>query len=141
MRYRKMENRYVLRLERGERIVAALTAFCGKRKIRAGSFNGIGTCRGAELGFFDGEKKVYHWKKLKGDYEITALVGNVGVLEGKPFVHAHITLGGRDFRAWAGHLKEAETSATCEIVLRPFPGELRRAFDPASGASKLLAEG
>ena len=137
MKIKRFGEGWVIRLETGERIVETLAAFCGKKKIRAGSFAGIGTCRGAELGFFDWEKKVYRWKKLKGDFEITALVGNVSLLEGKPLVHAHVTLGGRDFRAWAGHLKEAETLATCEIVLTPFPGELSRIPDAASGTSKL----
>jgi len=137
MKIKRFGEGWVIRLETGERIVAALAAFCMKKKIRAGSFTGIGTCRGAELGFFDWEKKKYRFKKLGGDYEITALVGNISVLEGQAFVHAHVTLGGRDFRPWAGHLKEAETLATCEIVLTPFRAELLRIHDAASGTSKL----
>jgi predicted DNA-binding protein with PD1-like motif len=124
-------------METGEKIIETLTRFCERKKIRAGSFTGIGTCRGAELGFFDGEKKAYRWKKLKGDFEITALAGNFSVLDGKSFVHAHITLGDRGFRAWAGHLKEAETLATCETVLTPLPGELLRKSDPGLALNRL----
>ena len=140
MKISKIEGHQVLRLETGERIVETLTAFCGREGIEAGSFTGIGTCRGAELGFFEWERKAYVFKKFEGDFEITALVGNVSVFEGKPHVHAHITLGDREFRAWAGHLREAETLATCEIVLRPLPGELVRKTDPASGLNNLIPE-
>jgi predicted DNA-binding protein with PD1-like motif len=124
-------------METGEKIIETLTRFCERKRIRAGSFTGIGTCRGAELGFFDWEKKAYRWKKLKGDFEITALAGNFSVLDGKSFVHAHITLGDRGFRAWAGHLKEAETLATCETVLTPLPGELLRKSDPGLALNRL----
>jgi predicted DNA-binding protein with PD1-like motif len=137
MKSRRFGSRWVVRLETGEAIVEALEGFCRRTDIRAGSFTGIGTCRRAVLGFFDWEKKAYRWKRLEGDYEITALVGNVSLVDGKPFIHAHITLGDRQFRAWAGHLKEAETLATCEIVLTPLPGELRRMKNSASGTSRL----
>lgn len=141
MRFRKIENRYFLRLEKGERIIKALTAFCAREGIKGASFTGIGTCRGAELGFFDWEKKAYHYKKFSGDYEISALIGNVSLLDGKPSVHAHITLGDSEFRAWAGHLREAETLAACEIVLNPLPVELRRVRDPESGTTPLDISG
>jgi predicted DNA-binding protein with PD1-like motif len=137
MKNRKAGDSQIICLETGERIVETLTAFCGREGIEAGSFTGIGTCRGAELGFFEWERKTYAVKKLDGDFEITALVGNVSVFKGKPHVHAHVTLGDREFRAWAGHLREAETLATCEIVLRPLPGEPLRVRDRKSGTLDL----
>jgi predicted DNA-binding protein with PD1-like motif len=36
MKFRKIGETYILRLERGERIVEALTAFCGREGLRAG---------------------------------------------------------------------------------------------------------
>ncbi|MBM3311656.1 MAG: DNA-binding protein [Candidatus Aminicenantes bacterium] len=137
MKSKRFGEKWVVRLETGERVVETLTAFCEREKIRAGSFTGVGTCRGAELGFFDWEKKRYRFKTFKGDFEITALVGNISVLGGMTFVHAHVALGDREFRAIAGHLKEAETLATCEVVLAPLPGVLRRVRDAGSGTSTL----
>lgn len=140
MRHKAFDSKFVISLERGEPIIEALTDFCRRRKINAGSFTGIGSCRGARLGFFDANRKKYRFKKFQGDYEIAALVGNISSMRGRPFVHAHAILGGRDFRAIAGHFKEAEVSAACEIVLITFAGTLVRKNDPASGTRQLDLE-
>lgn len=137
MKHVKSGSTSIIRLDRGERIIETLTRFCEKRKVRSGYFQGIGTCRRAELGFFQMAKGRYKFKKLPGDYEITALAGNVSLLDGKPFVHAHIVLGGTDFASHSGHLKEAEVLATCEIVLAPLSRTLTRKFSRSSGLSLL----
>ncbi len=137
MRHLKKHSIYVIRLERGERIIGSLTAFCLRRKIRAAVFQGIGTCRRAELGFFRLTEKRYSFRTFRGEHEITSLQGNISLLGGKPFVHAHIVLGGPDFTSRSGHLKEAEVLATCEIFLLPWPGVLRRRSDPATGLNLL----
>jgi predicted DNA-binding protein with PD1-like motif len=128
---------HLLRLERGERLVETLTAFCRDRKIGAASFQGIGTCRRAELGYFRTARKRYSVRVFRGEYEIIALQGNVSIFEGKPFIHAHIVISGPDFLARGGHLREAEVRATCEVVLLPLPGHVGRTFERASGLSLL----
>jgi uncharacterized protein len=137
MKFRKIGETYVLRLERGERLVEALTAFCGREGIRAGSFDGLGTCRNAELGFFHIDSGTYEYRIFAEDCEITSLVGNVSRLDGAPRIHAHIVLGDHAFRSWSGHLKEAEVLATCEIVLRPLDADLRRIRDGDTGLTPL----
>ena len=138
MKSLKRGDMYVLRLERGERIVEALTDFCERQGIRAGSFNGLGTCRNAELGFFIIERAAYEIRSFPEDYEIVALHGNVSLLEGKPLIHAHAVLSDGAFRCWGGHLREAEVLATCEIFLRPEEGDLPRGNNPQSGLRPLL---
>ncbi len=124
---------HLLRLERGEKIIETLTDYCRRRKIAAAAFEGLGTCRRAELGFFRTARKRYSVRLFRGDHEIVSLLGNISLLDGKPFVHAHVVLSGPDFLARGGHLREAEVQATCEIMLRPLPGTIGRKFDPASG--------
>jgi predicted DNA-binding protein with PD1-like motif len=137
MKFRKAGEAYVLRLERGERIIEALTDFCAREGIRAGSFDGLGTCRNAELGFFHIDAGTYEYRIFPGDCEIASLVGNVSRLDGAPRIHAHIVLGDSAFRSWSGHLKEAEVLATCEIVLRPLDGDLGRTRDGDTGLTPL----
>lgn len=137
MRSRKFEAAYILRFERGERIVEVLTAFCAREKIRAAAFSGLGTCRNADIGFFHIEAGAYAFRSFPEDCEITALTGNVSLADGKPHVHAHIVLGDSAFRSWSGHLKEAEVLATCEIVLTRLKGTLVRKRDPKSGLNLL----
>lgn len=133
MKTRKLGGAWLIRLDTGEPIVASLQAFAEKEKIQAGAVTGIGTCRNPILAFFDWDKKEYRARTLAGDFEITGLSGNVGLFEGRAFVHLHATLGDAEFRARAGHLREAETLAVCEIVLTPLPGELVRRIDPETG--------
>jgi predicted DNA-binding protein with PD1-like motif len=137
MKRKKFKEVYVIRLETGERIVEKLIEFCEKAKIEAGYLSGIGTCRGAELGFFDWQTKKYSFKKFKGDYEITSFDGNISLFNGRPFLHAHIVLGDRHFHSWSGHLKEAEVLATCEIILTRLDGEFVRKTDKKSGLNLL----
>jgi len=137
MKHVKIDSIYVIRLERGERIVESLTGFCRQKRITAASFQGLGTCRQAELGFFHRRSRRYKFRTFPQDFEIASLLGNVSVFQGKPLIHAHIVLGGSDFTAKTGHLKEAEVLATCEIVLVPMKRALARKIDRASGLSLL----
>lgn len=133
MRHLKAGPVYLVRMDKGEKIVEGLAGLCGRLKIRAGLFQAIGTCRGPELGYFETARKKYLWRKLRGEFEILSLQGNVSSAGGRPFIHGHVVLGGRDFVARGGHLKEAEVAATCEVVLTPLPVVLMRSFDRASG--------
>ena len=137
MTYRRAGNRYVLRFETGDRLIASLADFCGKRGIGAGTFTGIGSCRRAELGFFDPKKKKYAFKTFRGPREIASLLGNISVMDGRPFVHAHAVLGRRDFRAISGHLREAEILAAGEVILTVLPGRIGRERDERSGTNQL----
>jgi predicted DNA-binding protein with PD1-like motif len=137
MKHIRAGSTYVIRLDRGEKVVETLTRFCEKRKVRSAFFQGIGTCRRAELGFFLMDKGRYKFRKVPGDQEITSLTGNVSLLDGKPFIHAHIVLGGSDFISHSGHLKEAEVLATCEIVLTPLSRSLTRTHSRSTGLTLL----
>lgn len=137
MTYRRAGNRYVLRFETGDLLIASLAQFCGKHGVGAGTFAGIGSCRRTELGFFDPKTKKYAFKIYRGAREIAALNGNISLMDGRPFVHAHAVLAGRDYRAVAGHLREAEILAAGEVVLTVLPGKLVRERDAASGTNKL----
>jgi hypothetical protein len=137
MKYKKMDLTYIIRLERGERIVERLLEFCEKEEISAGYFNGLGAASKLELGHFDLATKNYTSRKLSGQYEITSLHGNISTLDNKSYIHAHITVGDEKFNSSSGHLKEAIVSATCEIFLVKVEGEIRRKKDEETGLNLL----
>lgn len=130
-------NQWVVRLDPGEPVIRTLTAFAAKKKIGGAAVSGIGSCRNPELGFFEMGAGAYRFRTLAGDFEIASLTGNISLSDGKPFVHLHAVLGDAEMQAWAGHLKEAEVLATCEIVLTPFTGPLGRAADPETGIKRI----
>ncbi len=127
---------YHFRLEKGDEIVEAITAFCEHNDIKAARLEGIGAVMEAELGFYDLEKQKYHHKKF-GEMEIVSLLGNISLVDDKPFLHAHMVLSGRDFSAVGGHLFNGIVGATCEIFLTPLPHSMKRKHIPEIGL-KLL---
>jgi len=134
MHYKKSGNAYVILLEKGDRIIEALTRFCEKEKIKAGSLSGIGGVARAELAYYDIKDKRYHAKVFdKPPYEVVSLKGNVSLAERKIRIHAHIVLSDSKFRAFGGHLNEANVFPMCEIVFRPLKAELKRKKDEETG--------
>jgi predicted DNA-binding protein with PD1-like motif len=137
MRYSVLGTNYVIRLDAGEKIVASLRSLCERDGIGSGFFNGLGAVGEAELGHFDPATGGYSWTKLSGSYEIVTLYGNITVVDGKPFIHAHASLGDKTFVVRGGHLKEAVVSVTCEVTLTRFKDDIGRAKDAATGLSLL----
>ena len=137
MRYRKLNRTYVIVLSKGEKIIESLTELLIKNEMPMAYFWGIGAVSEAELAHFNLEKKEYSYKKFKGQLEIVSMIGNLAWLEGKPVVHAHISLGDNKMRLSGGHLKEATVSATCEIVLKVFEEKVERKHDPEIGLNLL----
>jgi predicted DNA-binding protein with PD1-like motif len=133
MEWREMGDAYCVRLLRDEEVLEQLTDFVTEREITAASILGIGAVKDIELGFYELETRTYHRKELAGDHELVNLTGNLSFVDGKPFVHAHVTVGGPDFRASCGHLFRAVIAVTGEFVVRPMPGQIDRAFDDACG--------
>ena len=97
MKYFVFGPTYFIRLDAGEKIIESLRSLCEQDKITAGFLNGLGAVREAELGWFDGEAKDYRILRVQEPCEIISLYGNVSVLDGHPFLHCHIALGGRAF--------------------------------------------
>ena len=137
MRYRKIQSAYVIRLEKGEKVIERLLEFCEKEKIKAGCFNGLGAVSEAELGHYDLGKKEYSSKKFSGQYEISSFHGNISEMSGKSYVHAHIVVGDSGFISWSGHLKEAVVGATCEIFLTKLDTAISRKKEEETGLNLL----
>lgn len=134
MEWRSMgEGTYCVRLEVGDEVIGSLTAFAKERGIYAGGINGIGAVKDTELGYYELETKTYHRREFAPDHELLSLIGNFSRVEGAPFVHAHVTLGGADFKVVGGHLFRAVVAVTVELVVRALPGEIDRHLDEACG--------
>jgi len=118
----------VIKLEKGEDLLEALSSVVEKENIEAGFFTGIGALNRVKMGIFvEGEYKEI---TIEDELEIVSLLGNVSLKNGKPFVHAHITVSRRDGSAFGGHLLPGSSiSVTCEIFLVKLKEPLRRKFD------------
>jgi predicted DNA-binding protein with PD1-like motif len=133
MRYTRQGDTYVLRFEEGEILPDRLLEFLSAESIAAGSLTGIGALKRSRIAFFDIEAREYRDIDLDEQMEVLALAGNVALHEGKPLVHAHVTLGRRDGSTLGGHLRWGIVRPTLEVFLRTLPQPLQRALDPNCG--------
>ena len=125
---------YVLSLDNHVSIVEALTDFCTKKCIQAGTVSGIGAIGSATFRFLDPATKQYVDKTFDEQMEIANLTGNLSLKDGKPYLHLHATAGRRDYTCVGGHLLDARVNGACELVVEHFVmNRFGRRFDPETG--------
>ena len=129
MDYRKFDDTYVIRMDRGEEIVAALTDFCLKEGVDLGSVQALGASDRAVVGLYDVGTREYHKRTFEEPMEITSLVGSISTKGGEPYLHLHINLCREDMSVVGGHLNECRISATCEMIIRKINGRVERKLD------------
>jgi len=128
------ERRYLLRLVRGEELLATLRKFAEERKIGCGVVRGLGAAEKAELSFYDVAKKEYVNTAVNEETEVAGLVGNfTRGPESEAVVHIHTSLGRRDGSSLTGHAESLVVSGTLELDVQVFPGTVQRKFDETIG--------
>ena len=123
---------WMLILERGEDVLASVTAFAETENVRAASLQGIGAVRPARVGEYDYEKKTYLEYEFDEPLEVVSLLGNISLRDGRPFPHLHMMVGRQsDASVFGGHLLEGTICAlTLEIEVRVLDAEMKRTPDP-----------
>jgi hypothetical protein len=121
---------WVLRLTRGEEVIATMAAWARTAGIGGGTISGLGAMRDVTLGYYDESSRGYLKRKFEGPVEILSLSGGIADLDGKPYIHLHAAIGDREGRAFGGHLFRGTVTATGELYVLPFRRGLRRAPDP-----------
>src|SRR4030066_576281 len=137
MKYKKTNLGYVVRLFRGEEVVSSLLEIAERENILSGFVMGLGAVTEVKLGYYELETKEYRSQMFNEDYEIGSLVGNLAQVDGKAFLHAHITISDKDCKAFAGHLFSAKIYATGEFFIYTFDKKIERTLDDDVGL-KLL---
>lgn len=137
MKYHFDGYNWIVRLEKGEKLIASLTELVKKENIKSSWISGLGAATETELGFYNLESKEYQWRKLKKLLEITNLQGNVSWADGEPILHIHGTFSDENMQAFGGHVRELTVGGTCEILLHAIQTELTRSHDDEIGL-KLL---
>ena len=133
MEYRKFDDTYILRLNKGEEVISSIQELCKNEDIKLAEITGIGASDLIEIGVFNVNTKVYNTKIFEGMFEITSLVGTATRKENNVYLHLHINFGNEEGNAKGGHLVRAHISATCEVVLRKINGEVGRKLDEVIG--------
>jgi len=124
---------WLVRFRHGEDIVGGMLAFAREKAIGGAWVNMLGAIEDPELGYYHVAEKSYTRRVFPGDWEITAIVGNLAWNGDTPVLHVHATLGGPDFSTRGGHLFAGQAGATCEVFVRDLGVRLERAADPGIG--------
>lgn len=131
--YKKIGDRYIVSIDNHEEIGGALMAFCEEKGIKAGSISGIGAISELTLRFFNPETKAYEDKTFCEQMEISNLTGNISTMDGKVYLHLHITVGRSDYSALAGHLLSATLNGAGEFVVEDYGEVVERAYNSELG--------
>jgi len=129
MEYTRNDNRLIVRLEPGEKVVESLKELREREDITDGFLRGIGAVDHAVLGHYDVDAQSYKEETFSGQYEVTSFLGNIGPDK----VHTHIQLGTDTFECIGGHCAEATVSGTFEIEILAGEAELTHTYDEQTG--------
>ena len=127
------ERTFVVVLDKGDEVVAGLTAFAAREHLRASHLTAIGALHDVTLGYFDRDRRDYTRIPLAEQVEVLSLLGVVTLEDAKPKLHAHIVVGRADGTTRGGHLLEAHVWPTLEVIVKESPRHLQRRTDPETG--------
>ncbi len=124
---------FVLRLERGEQIAGTIRDFARDNGITNAAIQGIGSVEDPILAHYSIETRHFTEVQFEGIYEVTSLMGNIGLIAGEPVPHLHATISDIDMNTHGGHLKAGAASATLEVIITVFPSKLSKRRDETIG--------
>ncbi|MDV3276920.1 MAG: DUF296 domain-containing protein [Nitrososphaerales archaeon] len=123
----------IYKLEKGMGITDEILRIAKKEKIRTARVEAIGGVNKLELAFFNHEEKKYEKRKFNEFMEVTSLLGNITLKDGKPFLHMHGTFGRRDSSVVGGHLVSGSVFPMLEAIITPTKNRAKRRFDEEMG--------
>lgn len=129
MEYIRTGNTYVVRMDRGEEVMACLKKLAETENIILGHIQGLGASDHVKLGCYDVASQQYHVNTIETALEITNLSGNITTKDNEVYLHVHITVADDQQKAYGGHLNECIISGTCELFVTVLEGNVGRMID------------
>ncbi len=126
---------YVLVFAKGDEIVSGLTEFAQKYQVKNARFTAIGDATSSKLGWYDKSKKMFKVIPITEPAEITSLIGDIALYNGKPVAHAHINVATSDGIVHGGHLLEAFVFPTLEVMVTTEETPLQKKLYEEAGAT------
>lgn len=133
MKHKQVDDRFILKIEQGEKVHQALTQFCDDHNIQNAIISGIGAASQVTCGYYDLQQREYRFKEYVDLVEVVSYQGNIMIKEGSLFVHAHGTFSDTDNQVFGGHVEEMTVGVVMEIILTPLGSSITRTFDENTG--------
>lgn len=124
------------RLLKGGDLLKELTKIAEENDISTGVIQVIGAVECAKIGYYEQSKEEYVYQDFDQHLEIVNCIGNISIMDGKPMVHAHISLADEKGNSYGGHLAEGTIIFASEAYIQELKGEkLVRTYDESTGLS------
>ena len=133
MKFRMETSRAYMTLAKGDNINKTFESFAEIKGVGCAWLNGIGAFENPEIGYYSIENKTYHRKQFKGEFELTSLIGDITMKEGKPFAHTHITFSDTYYKVYGGHLFDAKITAAGEFFIQLGTDDITREMNHSIG--------
>lgn len=140
MRHTHTDTTHILRIDRGQDVIASITEFSKTMQIDNAYFNGIGAVDTATFGYYNLEEKKYHFTDYTEPLEVVSLTGNVMLKAGEPFVHVHGVFSNTKNETLGGHIVEMKVGVVLEVFLTPLATHIERAMDECTGLALMDIE-
>jgi predicted DNA-binding protein with PD1-like motif len=131
---------YVLVFAKNDEVISGLTEFAQKYNVTAAHFKGMGDAMSAKVAWYEQSKKMFKVIPIAKPAEITSIIGNITINQGKPVVHAHINLADENGMVHGGHLLEAFIFPTLEVFVTVEPTTLNKKIYTEAGAFVIDAD-
>jgi predicted DNA-binding protein with PD1-like motif len=131
---------YIMVYSPGDEVLSGLYDFAEKYHVKSAHFTALGDAKTARLGWFVQSTKLFKVNVIDKQSEITSMIGDIAIFNGKPVVHAHVNLAAEDGTVRGGHLLEAFVSPTLEIIITVEPATLYKKFSTAFGGALIDPE-
>ena len=107
MKYTQDGSSYIVRIDRGEDVMAKLAEFARETDIGSATITGIGAASELELGIYNAEISAYKHYTYTGDLEIISLTGNITKKDG-----AYMSI----FTAWSRTARTSPSAAMSNVA-------------------------
>ncbi|MCX7943929.1 MAG: DNA-binding protein [Deltaproteobacteria bacterium] len=133
MQYKKRGNLLIIRLFKGEDVIAEIKKALKKANFDNGVIlSGIGMLKDVELRVFKGKGK-YSIRSFKGDWELISFSGNIVKTENDYILHIHSAISDHYYKCFGGHFGGAIVAVTLELFIMRVPVKLLRKVESDTG--------
>ena len=127
------EKTYAVIFGKGDEVMSGLTELAERENIQAAQISAIGAFEHAVFAWFDEERKAFRNVPINRQVEACSVLGDIGLVAGKPAVHVHGVVALPTGETRGGHMLEAYVWPTLELFLTTWPEPLVKVHDDETG--------
>jgi predicted DNA-binding protein with PD1-like motif len=125
---------YLLVLATGDEVTSAIADFAQKYSVKNAHYIAFGDATSAKFGWYDKDRKMFKLANIDEASEVTSMVGDISLYNGKPFAHSHGSVATSDGLCHGGHLLELIVGPTFEFYITVEPTAVYKKISPEFNA-------